>query len=129
MASAAHGSAAVSLTIIGTSITQPTRITKLERLETGSDQFIEVPHLGQTTGAVVATTAPGLVTPGVNTANSSVTEYQVDYIGTALFKSGNSGSFSVTNGPGGSGDCEVVSSSLNYALNDVVRGSVTIRKL
>jgi hypothetical protein len=128
MATAAHASA-ISLLIIGTSIDKPTRITKLSRLETGEDQFLEVPHLGQTTGEQVATTTPGLVTPGVNTANSASTEFQVDFIGAHLFKQGVTGSFSISNGPGGSGTCEISSSSLNYALNDVVRGSVTFRVL
>jgi hypothetical protein len=127
MASAAHGSA-ISFSIIGETIDKPTRVTKLSRLETGEDQFIEVPHLGQTTGEQVATTTPGLVTPGVDTANSAATEFQVDFIGASLFKAGESGSFSIT-GLSGSGTCEIVSSSLNYALNDVVRGSVTFRVL
>jgi hypothetical protein len=87
----------------------------------GETDRIDVSHLGLAVGDDVLTVARPLV--GASSGETGK-EASFDYIGTAQLVGGTSGSFSAA---GLSGNATVVSSSVTYAVNDVVRGSATIR--
>lgn len=89
----------------------------------GETDRIDISHLGQTTGETMLTQARPL--KGSATGETG-REVSFDYIGTSQLAGGSSGSFTV-----GSfitaATATIVSSSVTLAMNDVVRGSATVR--
>jgi len=87
----------------------------------GETDKIDVSHLGLAVGADMLTVPRPL--KGSATGETGK-EVSFDYIGTTQLAGGSSGTISAV---GLSGNATVVSSSVTYAVNDVVRGSATIR--
>ena len=90
----------------------------------GETDRIDVSHLGLTTGATVLTQARPLKG---SSSGETGKEVSFDYIGNAALAGGASGAFSISGGASLSGNATVVSSSVTLAVNDVVRGSATLR--
>lgn len=86
----------------------------------GETDRIDVSHLGQSTGSQVLTVKRPLIG---DTSGDTGKECSFDYIGTSQLAGGATGTLS---GPM-SGSATVVSSSVTYSVNDVVRGSATLR--
>ena len=89
----------------------------------GATDRIDVSHLGQTTGETMLTQARPL--KGSATGETGK-EVSFDYIGTTQLAGGTSGSFVVGSYITGA-TATVVSSSVTFAMNDVIRGSATVR--
>ena len=90
----------------------------------GQTDRIDISHLGQTVGSTMLTQKRPLV--GSPTGETGK-EVSVDYIGTSQLIGGTTGSYAITGGVSLSGSATIVSSSLTLAVNDVVRGSATVR--
>jgi hypothetical protein len=54
-------------------------------------------------------------------------ELSFDYIGNTQLAGGTTGTYAIAGGVSLSGDATVISSSVTLAVNDVVRGSATVR--
>lgn len=89
----------------------------------GATDRIDVSHLGQTTGETMLTQARPLKGSGTGETGKEVS---FDYIGTTQLAGGTSGSFVVGSFVTGA-TATVVSSSVTFAMNDVIRGSATVR--
>jgi hypothetical protein len=89
----------------------------------GQTDRIDISHLGQTTGETMLTQARPL--KGSATGETGK-EVSFDYIGTTQLAGGTSGSFVVGTYITGA-TATVVSSSVTLAMNDVIRGSATVR--
>ena len=89
----------------------------------GATDPIDVSHLGQTTGETLLTQARPL--RGSATGETG-REVSFDYIGTSQLVGGTSGSFTVGSFVTGA-TATIVSSSVTFVINDVVRGSATVR--
>ena len=112
-----------SLTVAGTSYTVTSLTVNFSDVSGNSDP-IDISHLGQTTGEEILTQARPLIGSGTGETGK---EISFDYIGNSQLAGGTTGSYSITGGVSLSGDCTVLSSSLTLAVNDVVRGSATVR--
>ena len=122
MAVTPHNSG-TSLTVAGTSYTVTSLTVNFSDVSGNSDP-IDISHLGQTTGEEILTQARPLIGSGTGETGK---EISFDYIGNSQLAGGTTGSYSITGGVSLSGDCTVLSSSLTLAVNDVVRGSATVR--
>jgi len=89
----------------------------------GQTDRIDISHLGQTTGSIMLTQARPL--KGSATGETGK-EVSFDYIGTTQLAGGTSGAFTVGTYVTGA-TATVVSSSVTFAVNDVIRGSATVR--
>jgi hypothetical protein len=90
----------------------------------GETDRIDVSHIGQSTGSTFLTVKRPLV--GSPTGETGK-EVSFDYIGTTQLVGGTTGTFTLGGSASLSGAATVVSSSITLAVNDVVRGSATLR--
>lgn len=90
----------------------------------GQTDRIDISHLGQTAGETMLTQKRPLVGSATGETGKEVS---VDYIGTSQLIGGTTGSYAITGGVSLSGSATIVSSSLTLAVNDVIRGSATVR--
>jgi len=123
MATTPHDSSGSGLTI-GSSTFTLTSVTVNFSDVSGETDRIDVSHLGQTTGEEILTQARPLI--GSATGETGK-ELSFDYIGTTQLAGGTTGTYSLTGPVALSGNATVVSSSVTLAVNDVVRGSATVR--
>ena len=123
MATTPHDSSGTTFVFAGTTFTV-TNITINFSDVSGQTDRIDISHLGQTTGETMATQKRPLV--GSPTGETGK-EVSFDYIGTTQLAGGTTGSYSLAGGSSLSGTATIVSSSLTLTVNDVVRGSATVR--
>jgi len=123
MATTPHDSSGTTFVFAGTTFTV-TNITINFSDVSGQTDRIDISHLGQTTGETMATQKRPLV--GSPTGETGK-EVSFDYIGTTQLAGGTTGSYSLAGGSSLSGTATIVSSSLTLSVNDVVRGSATVR--
>lgn len=123
MSTTPHGGTGTSLSFGGTSFTVTSLTLNFSDVSGESDR-IDVSHLGLTTGASVVTVARPLKG---NTSGETGKEVSFDYVGTSQLIGGTTGTLSIAGGTSISGAATVVSSSLTLVVNDVIRGSATIR--
>jgi hypothetical protein len=123
MSATPHGGSGTSLTFPGFSGTI-TGITVNFSDVSGESDRIDISHLGLTTGAEVLTLARPL--KGA-TSGETGKEVSFDYIGNAQLIGGTTGTLSISGGVSISGNATIVSSSVTLAVNDVIRGSATVR--
>lgn len=123
MATTPHDSSGTTFVFAGTTFTV-TNITINFSDVSGQTDRIDISHLGQTTGETMATQKRPLV--GSPTGETGK-EVSFDYIGTTQLAGGTTGSYSLSGGSSLSGTATIVSSSLTLSVNDVVRGSATVR--
>jgi hypothetical protein len=123
MAATPHDSSGTTLTVAGSTFTV-TSIT-VNFSDISGDDKIDVSHLGQTAGETVLTQDRPL--KGAASGDTGK-ELSFDYIGTTQLAGGTTGAYAISGGISLSGTaCTVVSSSLTLAVNDVIRGSATVR--
>ena len=121
MAATPHDSSGTTLTVAGTAFTV-TSIT-VNFSDAGSGD-IDISHLGLTTGENVLSQPA----PLKGSAGDTGKEISFDYIGTTQLAGGTTGAYAIAGGISLSGTaCTVSSSSLTLAVNDVIRGSATVR--
>ena len=113
----------VGLSILGSTYTVTNLTVNFSDVSGESDR-IDTSHLGLTTGATMTTLARPL--KGSSTGETGK-EISFDYIGTTQLAGGSSGVYSITGPVAMSGTATIVSSTLTLALNDIVRGSATVR--
>jgi hypothetical protein len=123
MATTPHDSPGTGLTI-GSSTFTLTSVTSNFSDVSGETDRIDISHLGQNAGEAILTQARPLT--GSATGETGK-ELSFDYIGTTQLAGGTTGAYSLTGAVSLSGDATVVSSSVTLAVNDVVRGSATVR--
>lgn len=123
MSATPHGGSGTTLSFGGAAYTV-TSITLNFSDVSGESDRIDVSHLGLTTGASVLTVArPLRGAPSGETGK----EVSFDYIGGSQLLGGTTGTLTISGGAAISGMATVVSSSVTLAVNDVIRGSATIR--
>ena len=123
MSATPHGGSGTTLTL-GSSTFTVTSVTLNFSDVSGESDRIDVSHLGQTTGATVLTVARPLKGSG---SGETGKEVSFDYIGTSQLTGGTTGTLTIAGGVTLSGAATVVSSSVTLAVNDVIRGSATVR--
>jgi len=123
MAVTPHDSSGTTLSVAGSTFTV-TSITVNFSDVSGESDRIDVSHLGQTTGEELLTQARPLKG---SASGETGKELSFDYIGNTQLAGGTTGAYAITGGVSLSGNCTVISSSLTLAVNDVVRGSATVR--
>jgi hypothetical protein len=123
MAVTPHDSSGTTLTVAGSTFTV-TSITVNFSDVSGESDRIDVSHLGQTTGEELLTQARPLKG---SASGETGKELSFDYIGSTQLAGGTTGAYTIAGGIALSGNCTVISSSLTLAVNDVVRGSATVR--
>jgi hypothetical protein len=123
MSATPHGGSGTSLTFPGFSGTI-TGITLNFSDVSGESDRIDISHLGQSTGAEVLTLARPLKGSG---SGETGKEVSFDYIGTSQLIGGTTGTLTISGGVSISGAATIVSSSVTLAVNDVIRGSATVR--
>lgn len=123
MATTPHDSSGTTLTVAGSTFTV-TSITVNFSDVSGNTDPIDVSHLGQSTGSTILTQKRPLVG---SASGETGKELSFDYIGTTQLAGGTTGTYAIAGGVSLSGNCTVVSSSLTLAINDVIRGSATVR--
>ena len=109
---------------VGSSTFTVTNLTVNFSDVSGELDRIDTSHLGLTTGATMTTVPRPL--KGSATGETGK-EISFDYIGVTQLLGGLTGTYSVTGPVALSGVATVVSSSVTLALNDIVRGSATVR--
>jgi hypothetical protein len=123
MSATPHGGSGTTLSFPGFSGTI-TGITLNFSDVSGESDRIDISHLGLTTGATVLTLARPLKgSAGGDTGK----EVSFDYIGTSQLIGGTTGTLTIAGGVSISGNATIVSSSVTLAVNDVIRGSATVR--
>jgi hypothetical protein len=123
MAATPHDSSGTTLTVAGSTFTV-TSITVNFSDVSGASDPIDVAHLGQTTGATILTQPRPLKG---SSSGETGKELSFDYIGTTQLSGGTTGTYAIAGGVALSGNCTVLSSSVTLAVNDVIRGSATVR--
>jgi hypothetical protein len=123
MSATPHGGSGTTLTFPGFTGTI-TGITLNFSDVSGESDRIDISHLGQSTGATVLTLARPL--KGA-TSGETGKEVSFDYIGTSQLIGGTTGTLTIAGGVTLSGAATIVSSSVTLAVNDVIRGSATVR--
>lgn len=123
MSTTPHGGSGTSISFGGTTFTVTSLTLNFSDVSGESDR-IDVSHLGQSTGSTVLSVARPLQG---STSGETGKEVSFDYIGTSQIIGGTTGTLSISGGTSISGAATVVSSSLTLAVNDVIRGSATIR--
>jgi hypothetical protein len=113
----------VGITIAGVTYTATNLSVNFSDVSGASDR-IDTSHLGLTTGSTITTVARPL--KGSATGDTGK-EISFDYIGVSQIEGGTTGSYSITGPVALSGNATVLSSSVTLALNDIVRGSATVR--
>jgi hypothetical protein len=110
MASSSQGNRG-SFTVCGVALTEITRFVETGNNIAASDNTIDVSHLGVSGTSTITIAA----LPDPSATGGAATEYQIDYIGTSLFFSGQTAAGQT-----------VTAASLTLSVNDVPRGSVTV---
>jgi hypothetical protein len=123
MAATPHDSSGTTLTVAGSTFTVTSVTVNFSDVSGESDR-IDVSHLGQTTGEEILTQARPLKG---SASGETGKELSFDYIGNTQLAGGTTGSYALAGGVSLSGDCTVISSSITLAVNDVIRGSATVR--
>jgi len=123
MATTPHDSPGTTFVFSGTTFTV-TNITVNFSDVSGETDRIDISHLGQTTGSTMLTQARPL--RGSATGETGK-ELSFDFIGTNQLAGGSTGTYALAGGVALSGNATIVSSSLTLAVNDVIRGSATVR--
>ena len=123
MAVTPHDSSGTTLTVAGSTFTV-TSITVNFSDVSGNTDPIDVSHLGQTAGSQILTQKRPLIG---SASGETGKELSFDYIGNSTLAGGTTGTYAIAGGVSLSGNCTVVSSSVTLAVNDVVRGSATVR--
>ena len=123
MAVTPHDSSGTTLSVAGSTFTV-TSITVNFSDVSGNSDSIDVSHLGQTTGATILTQPRPLKG---SASGETGKELSFDYIGNTQLAGGTTGTYAIAGGISLSGNCTVISSSVTLAVNDVVRGSATVR--
>lgn len=123
MAVTPHDSSGTTLTVAGSTYTV-TSITVNFSDVSGNSDPIDISHLGLTTGAKILTQKRPLTG---SASGETGKELSFDYIGNSTITGGTTGTYAIAGGVSLSGDCTVISSSVTLAVNDVVRGSATVR--
>jgi len=123
MATTPHDSSGTSFVFAGTTFTV-TNITVNFSDVSGETDRIDISHLGQTTGSTILTQKRPLIGSATGETGKEVS---FDYIGTSQLAGGTTGTYALGGGVSLSGNATIVSSSLTLAVNDVVRGSATVR--
>jgi len=123
MATTPHDSTGTSFVFGGSTFTV-TNITVNFSDVSGETDRIDVSHLGQTTGSTMLTQKRPLVGSATGETGKEVS---FDYIGISQLAGGTTGSYSLGGPVSLSGNATIVSSNLTLAINDVVRGSATVR--
>jgi len=123
MATTPHDSSGTTFVFSGTTFTV-TNITVNFSDVSGETDRIDISHLGQTTGSTMLTQKRPLI--GSATGETGK-ELSFDFIGTNQLAGGSTGTYALAGGVALSGNATIVSSSLTLAINDVIRGSATVR--
>jgi len=119
MATTPHDSSGTTLVFDGTTFT----VTNLTLNYNDVRERIDISHLGQTTGEQLASQDA----PLVGTVDDTGVEISFDYIGTTELEGSTSGTLTIAGGLSLSRDATVASSNVTLAVNDVIRGSATMR--
>lgn len=126
MAATPHDSSGTSLKFPNTAASNAYTITNVQYnlADPQAGDKIDISHLGLTTGAAQLYQDRPLAPSGADTGR----ELSFDYIGTTVIADGSSGTITVTGGLSLSGvAATVLNSQVTLALNDVIRGSATLR--
>ena len=123
MATTPHDSSGTSFVFGGSTFTV-TNITVNFSDVSGETDRIDVSHLGQTTGSTMLTQKRPLVGSATGETGKEVS---FDYIGVSQLVGGTTGTYAIGGPVALSGNATIVSSSLTFAVNDVMRGSATVR--
>ena len=123
MATTPHDSSGTTFVFSGTTFTV-TNITVNFSDVSGETDRIDISHLGQTTGSTMLTQRRPLIGSATGETGKEVS---FDYIGINQLAGGTTGSYALAGGVSLSGNATIVSSSLTLAINDVIRGSATVR--
>lgn len=123
MAATPHDSTGTSFVFGGTTFTV-TNISLSFSDVSGETDRIDISHLGQTTGSTMLTQKRPLVGSATGETGKEVS---FDYIGVTQLAGGTTGTYSLGGSVPLSGNATIVSSSITLAVNDVVRGSATVR--
>ena len=123
MAVTPHDSSGTTLTVAGSTFTV-TSITVNFSDVSGNSDAIDISHLGQSTGSTILTQQRPLKG---SASGETGKELSFDYIGNTQLVGGTTGTYAITGGVTLSGNATVVSSSITLAVNDVIRGSATVR--
>jgi hypothetical protein len=123
MATTPHDSSGTTFVFSGTTFTV-TNITVNFSDVSGETDRIDTSHLGQTTGSTMLTQRRPLIGSATGETGKEVS---FDYIGINQLAGGTTGSYALAGGVALSGNATIVSSSLTLAINDVIRGSATVR--
>lgn len=123
MATTPHDSSGTSFVFSGTTFTV-TNISINFSDVSGETDRIDISHLGQTTGSTMLTQKRPLVGSATGETGKEVS---FDYIGISQLIGGTTGTYTLGGAVSLSGGATIVSSSLTLAVNDVVRGSATVR--
>jgi hypothetical protein len=123
MAATPHDSSGTTLTVAGSTFTV-TSITVNFSDVSGNTDPIDISHLGQSAGSTILTQKRPLIG---SASGETGKELSFDYIGTTQLAGGTTGTYAIAGGIALSGNCTVVSSSVTLAVNEVIRGSATVR--
>lgn len=123
MAVTPHDSSGTTLSFGGTTFTV-TNISLSFSDVSGETDRIDISHLGQTTGSTILTQKRPLVGSATGETGKEVS---FDYIGISQLLGGTTGTCTIAGGISITGAATIVSSSVTLAVNDVVRGSATVR--
>ena len=123
MSATPHGGSGTTLSFGGVTYTVTSLTLNFSDVSGESDR-IDVSHLGLPTGSSVLTVGRPLKG---STGGETGKEVSFDYIGTTQLLGGTTGTLTISGGTSISGAATVVSSSLTLAVNDVIRGSATVR--
>ena len=123
MATTPHDSSGTTFVFSGTTFTV-TNITVNFSDVSGETDRIDISNLGQTTGSTMLTQRRPLIGSATGETGKEVS---FDYIGINQLAGGTTGSYALAGGVALSGNATIVSSSLTLAINDVIRGSATVR--
>lgn len=118
-----HDSTGTTLSVAGSTFTV-TSITVNYSDVSGNSDPIDVSHLGLTTGAQILTQKRPLTG---SASGETGKELSFDYIGNNTLVGGTTGTYTIAGGVSMTGNCTVISSSVTLAVNDVIRGSATVR--
>ena len=119
MAITPHDSPGTTLVFGGTTFT----VTNVTLNYNDVRDRIDISHLGQTTGEQLASQDA----PLVGTADDTGVEISFDYIGRTELEGNTSGTLTVAGCLTLSRGATVASSNVTLAVNDVIRGSATLR--
>lgn len=121
MATTPHDGSGTSLSFGGNSYTITNLVYNLT--DTNANDTIDVSHLGLVAGSSVLTVSRPLKGSATDTGR----EVQFDFIGSSPLVDGATGTLTITGGLTLTAAATVSSSSITLAVNDVVKGSATLK--